>query len=80
MPFLWHPFLYHYGSNWHVPAGGAYSVAVHIDPPSFFRHDPTNGRRYTRAIDVVFEGITIEPGVKHSRDASPRTGPSGPVS
>lgn len=27
-PFLWHPWLYHYGRNWRVPGDGAYRIHV----------------------------------------------------
>ena len=32
MPFLWHPYLYHYGTNAKVPGEGPYTVRVRIDP------------------------------------------------
>lgn len=60
--FLWHPGLYHYGQNVHVPDGGEYTVEVHVDPPTFARHDEQNGDRYEDAADVTFEGIQVEPG------------------
>ena len=50
--FLWHPWLYHYGRNWHVPGDGTYRIRVHIDPPTFARHDHENGRRYGQPVDV----------------------------
>ena len=80
LPFLWHPFLYHYGHNWHVPEHGTYQVKVHIEAPTFFRHDPVNGRRYGAPVDVVFEGVHIRPGLKRSPSPEERTPPSGPVS
>ena len=46
---LWHPMIYHYGRNWRVPADGEYTLKVHIDPPTFMRHDEVNGCRFTRA-------------------------------
>jgi len=64
-PFLWHPWLYHYGRNWTVPEAGPYAVHVRIDPPDFARHDHENGRRYAEPVEVVFEGVEIEPGRKH---------------
>lgn len=65
-PFLWHPWLYHYGRNWMVPQAGEYTLKVHVDPPDFPRHDHLNGRRYTDPVDVYFTGIRIEPGKKRS--------------
>lgn len=50
LPFLWHPFLYHYGGNARVPgAGDDYTVRAHIASPTFMRHDPVNGKRYAGA-------------------------------
>lgn len=66
-PFLWHPWLYHYGRNWQVPAeGGGYTMRVHIDPPTFPRHDKKNGQRYTEPVEVVFTGVKVETGQKKS--------------
>ncbi|HEX6235628.1 MAG TPA: iron transporter [Acidimicrobiales bacterium] len=79
MPFLWHPFLYHYGHNWKVPGEGDYLLDVHIEPARFFRHDPVNGRRYAEPVLVRFEGVHIEPGIKRSPDAEPRSAPAGPT-
>lgn len=61
-PFLWHPWLHRYGRNWKVPTGGAYALRVHIDPPTFPRHDHENGARYREPVDVEFAGVKIEAG------------------
>lgn len=79
MPFLWHPFLYHYGHNWYVPVDGLYTISVVIDAPSFFRHDPVNGKRYARRVEVNFDQIEIHTGVKHSTGPTSRTAATGPV-
>jgi hypothetical protein len=72
LPFLWHPFLYHYGTNFTMPGAGEYDVRVHIDPPTFMRHDPVNGKRYEQPVEVDFPAVRFEPGRKPSPDASPR--------
>lgn len=72
MPFLWHPFLYHYGCNFAMPGPGSYTVQVHIEPPAFMRHDPVNGCRYAGPVEVAYTGIEFEPGRKPSPDAQPR--------
>jgi uncharacterized protein involved in high-affinity Fe2+ transport len=72
MPFLWHPYLYHYGTNARVPGDGPYTVRVRIAPPAWMRHDPVNGRRYEQPVDVVFEDRPFNPGRKPSPDAQPR--------
>jgi uncharacterized protein involved in high-affinity Fe2+ transport len=72
MPFLWHPFLYHYGTNFRMPREGTYTVRVHIDAPTYMRHDPVNGKRYAEPVDVTFEDVDFHPGRKASPDAEPR--------
>lgn len=59
---LWHPMIYHYGRNWTVPSDGEYTLKVHIEPPTFMRHDEINGRRWTEPVDVTFEGVKVERG------------------
>ncbi|MGY1708740.1 iron transporter [Geodermatophilus sp. SYSU D00758] len=71
-PFLWHPFLHHYGFNARVPGEGPFTVEVHVEPPSWMRHDPVNGKRYAEPVDVVFADVSFEPGRKPSPDARPR--------
>jgi uncharacterized protein involved in high-affinity Fe2+ transport len=67
-PFLWHPWLYHYGRNWTVPEEGEYRVRVRVEPPTFMRHDHENGRRYLEPVEVEFEGVPVEPGRKRVED------------
>lgn len=59
LPLLWHPMIYHYGRNLRAPADGEYALAVHIDPPTFMRHDEVNGRRFVEPVDVEFSGVRI---------------------
>ncbi len=59
-PFLWHPWLYHYGRNWTVPASGTYRVRVRIEPPSFARHDHENGQRFADPVEVDFDAVEIQ--------------------
>ncbi|OLR93623.1 iron transporter [Actinokineospora bangkokensis] len=72
LPFLWHPFLHHYGANVRIPGEGAYTVQVRIEPPAFMRHDPVNGKRYAEPVDVTFTDVTFRPGRKPSPEAGPR--------
>lgn len=65
-PFLWHPWLYHYGRNWRVPGDGEYSLRVRIEAPAFMRHDRTNGQRFAAPVEVEFAGVRIETGQKRS--------------
>jgi uncharacterized protein involved in high-affinity Fe2+ transport len=62
VPFVWHPGLHHYGVNLSVPGDGTYAVHVHVEPPSFPRHDETNGDRYAEPVDVTFEDVDVETG------------------
>lgn len=61
---VWHPMLYHYARNWIVPEDGEYTLRVHIDPPTFMRHDEVNGRRFTEPVDVEFTGVKIQRGAE----------------
>ena len=59
-PFIWHPWLYHYGRNWRVPADGDYRLEVDIKAPTFPRHDKDNGRRYERDVLAEFPVVKIQ--------------------
>ncbi|SDZ20464.1 Fe2+ transport protein [Micromonospora pattaloongensis] len=72
LPFLWHPFLHHYGANARVPDTGPYDVTVRVGPAQFMRHDPVNGRRYAQPVDVHFAGVRLSNGRKPSPSAQPR--------
>lgn len=61
-PFVWHPWIHHYGRNWTVPGPGRYDLRVRIAAPDFPRHDEENGNRYAEAVTVEFKGIDIETG------------------
>lgn len=63
-PFLWHPWLYHYGRNWKVPGDGSYTLHVEIEAPDFPRHDPKNGRRYASHAETRFEEVRMKTGQK----------------
>ncbi|MGH3002648.1 MAG: iron transporter [Gaiellaceae bacterium] len=63
-PFLWHPWLYHYGRNWRVAGAGEYRIRIRVEPPRFMRHDHENGRRYLEPVEVEFDGVEIDPDQK----------------
>ncbi len=65
-PFLWHPWLYHYGRNWQVPGSGEYTLRIRVAAPDFPRHDKTNGKRYAAPVEVVFNKVHIDAGRKLS--------------
>ena len=62
IPFVWHPGLHHYGANLSLPGDGTYTIRVRVEPPTFDRHDETNGDRYAEAVDVEFEDVDVETG------------------
>jgi uncharacterized protein involved in high-affinity Fe2+ transport len=59
-PFIWHPWLFHYGRNWRVPADGDYRLEVDIKAATFPRHDKENGRRFEQDVHVEFPVVKIE--------------------
>jgi hypothetical protein len=65
-PYLWHPWLYHYGRNWTLPGDGRYTFRIAIAPPRYARHDKRNGKRFKETVTVQFEGVEIATGQKHS--------------
>ena len=58
-PFLWHPWLYHYGRNWKIPTEGEYTLKVRIEAPDFPRHDRENGLRFADPVEVEFTNVTL---------------------
>lgn len=64
LPFLWHPFLYHYGADVHIPEAGEYIAHVTIKQPEFGRHDEDKGRRYMETITIALPPVTIHTGRK----------------
>ena len=60
LPMLWHPWLYHYGSNFVLPMPATVTVEVEIDAPDFPRHDQKNGMRYTEDVFVRFEDVELK--------------------
>ena len=62
LELLWHPMIYHYGRNLKLPADGRYALRVHVEPPTFVRHDERNGCRFTEPVDVEFAPVEVERG------------------
>ncbi|MDP9316676.1 MAG: iron transporter [Pseudomonadota bacterium] len=65
-PFLWHPWLYHYGRNWHVPGDGIYTLRIRVEAPEWGRHDKINGKRFAEPVEVEFVKVGITTGQKQS--------------
>jgi hypothetical protein len=64
LPFIWHPFLFHYGMNTTIPKEGKYTLEVVIKKPSFHRHDETYGKRYEKDVTVKLGPVKLKPGRK----------------
>ena len=60
-PYLWHPYIFHYGSMWHIPKKGRYGVVVTIERPAFGRHDEILGKRYLETVTVRLDNVQLEP-------------------
>lgn len=60
-PFLWHPFLYHYGAMFEIPKEGKYTVEVSFPAPDFHRHDEVKGKRFEEGVQVKIP-IEMETG------------------
>jgi hypothetical protein len=48
----------------HRSSDGRYRLRVRVEPPSFSRHDKTNGYRYLDAVEVEFENVEVKTGRK----------------
>jgi hypothetical protein len=59
---VWHPMIYHYARNWALPGDGTYTIRVEFPPPTFMRHDRTNGRRFLEPGSAEFTGVQIATG------------------
>jgi uncharacterized protein involved in high-affinity Fe2+ transport len=58
-PFVWHPWVYHYGRNWKIEQEGDYTLEVEIKAPDFPRHDEKNGNRYAKDVSAAFSPVKI---------------------
>lgn len=64
LPFIWHPFLYHYGANIFIPEESDYLVTVRVEKAFFQRHDEEKGNRYLNEVIVEIGPIHLKPGRK----------------
>ncbi len=48
LPFAWMPLINGYGNNFYLSKNDNYILQLTIKPPSFHRHDPYNGDRFTK--------------------------------
>ena len=45
-----------------MPADGEYTLKLHIEPPTFMRHDEINGCRFKEPVETTFKGVEVERG------------------
>ncbi len=64
LPFIWPPFLYHYGTNISIPTEGQYFVRITIKKPNFCRHDQELGKRYQNDVSLTLGPLNLTPGRK----------------
>ena len=64
VPFIWHPFVFHYGINGHIPEEGEYEPEVTIKMPLFHRHDEVRGKRYGKDVQIKLPRVHLTPGKK----------------
>lgn len=57
MPFMWHPWMNHYGLNVAVPGNGRYAIRVRADAPAFRRYGSTALRKFNKPVDVEVRGV-----------------------
>ncbi|HEY5085964.1 MAG TPA: hypothetical protein VII66_01270 [Gemmatimonadaceae bacterium] len=59
MPFMWGPWMNHYGLNVPVPRGGRYTIRVRADAPSFRRYGSTALKEFNHAINVELHNVWL---------------------
>jgi hypothetical protein len=59
-PFVWHPWLCHYGRNWKLPGDGPFEVHVLIHPAPFPRYDKEHGNQFTEIAEVEFGEVELK--------------------
>lgn len=64
VPFIWHPFVLHYGLDGTIPGEGDYVAEISIPRPPWNRHDEVRGERYVRDVTVRVGPVHLEPGIK----------------
>lgn len=57
MPFMWHPWMNHYGLNVPAPGPGRYTIRVRADAPAFRRYGSTALRKFNKPVDVEIRDV-----------------------
>jgi len=61
-PFMWHPWVYHYGMNWRVRGAGRYALEVAFERPPYAASTPP--ARFASGGRVRFDAVDIAVGQK----------------
>lgn len=61
LPFGWYPMLHRYGDNLRWPTGVAVTLRVEVAPPTYWRHDSSNGDRFADSVTAEFTNVTVAP-------------------
>ena len=68
-PFMWHPFVFHYGLETVLPDEGEYIIEVKINTPTFPRHTKNHGKRYQTTVTARLDPIKVVPPTEDALDA-----------
>jgi len=60
LPFMWHPWLNHYGLNIPDPGKGRYTIRVHADAPALRRYGSTALRKFNKPVDASIRNIRFD--------------------
>lgn len=63
-PFMWHPWIHHFGMNLRVPRSGQYTVRVHADAPRYRRYGRLADGMFAAPLDVELRDLKIVTGQK----------------
>lgn len=63
-PFMWHPWIHHYGENWRVPSTGRYNVRAHADVPPYRRYSRSMANLFLTPVDVEIPNLRFVTGQK----------------
>jgi hypothetical protein len=59
LPFIWHPWRYHYGGNFTLPVDQGYTLRVRVEAPEYLDCQSTNCGGCPDPIEIEFRDILI---------------------
>jgi len=60
-PFLWNPYVFHYGMDLTIPEEGNYTAEVTIKRPDFNRQNKDHGNKYTNDVTIRLQSVKLTP-------------------